>query len=99
VWHGTYHCSAARGAPEFTMRVRIQVSQGVGTWARAGEGPGNQSLTMRFTGQQVLFQRVYTANQGTIVSTANLTARFEGNAVTGSGAEATGRTCEASFTR
>jgi hypothetical protein len=102
LWHGTYHCTPSRGGAEFTMQIRINVIQGVGTWTRNGQGPGNQSLTMRFNGSTVLFQRVFTVlGQPNNFSTGTFNARFDGTTVSGSGPEQNsgGRTCDVSFSR
>ena len=63
---------------------------------------GNQSLSIRVTGSQVVVSRVYTpGNRVGVFQTATMTARFEGNSITGSGQEhnSGGRTCDIALTR
>ena len=63
---------------------------------------GNQSLSIRVTGSHVVVQRSYTpGNRVGVFQTATMTARLEGNSITGSGPEhnSGGRTCEIALTR
>jgi peptidoglycan hydrolase-like protein with peptidoglycan-binding domain len=106
-WAGTYHCSPSRaGGAEFNARFQITLSGGTGTWIRPGSESGtmvgNQSLSIRVTGSQVVVSRVYTpGNRVGVFQTTTMTARFEGNSITGSGPEhnSGGRTCEIALTR
>jgi hypothetical protein len=64
--------------------------------------PGNQSVSVRFTGANVIVSRTYVPrNQPTATQTATMAARFDGNAVSGSGPEQNsgGRSCTISLTR
>jgi peptidoglycan hydrolase-like protein with peptidoglycan-binding domain len=106
-WAGTYHCSPSRvGGAEFNARVQLTLSGGAGTWIRpgseAGTMVGNQSLSIKVTGQHVVVSRVYTpGNRVGVFQTATMTARFDGNNITGSGPEhnSGGRTCDIALTR
>ncbi|SEP44580.1 Putative peptidoglycan binding domain-containing protein [Rhodospirillales bacterium URHD0017] len=106
-WSGTYHCSPSRaGGAEFNARVQITLSGGAGTWIRPGTESGtmvgNQSFSIKVTGSQVVVSRVYTpGNRVGVFQTATMTARFDGNGITGSGPEhnSGGRTCDISLTR
>ena len=106
-WSGTYHCSPSRaGGAEFNARFQITLSGGAGTWIRPGSESGtmvgNQSLSIKVTGQHVVVSRVYTpGNRVGVLQTATMSARFEGNAITGSGPEhnSGGRTCDIALTR
>jgi hypothetical protein len=106
-WAGTYHCSPSRvGGAEFTTRFQITLSNGAGTWVRPGSESGtmvgNQSLSIRVTGAHVVVSRVYTpGNRVGVFQTATMSARFEGNSITGSGPEhnSGGRTCDIALTR
>ena len=106
-WAGTYHCSPSRaGGAEFNARFQITLTGGAGTWIRpgseAGTMVGNQSLSIRVTGSQVVVSRVYTpGNRVGVFQTATMTARFEGNSIMGSGQEhnSGGRTCDIALTR
>ncbi len=106
-WAGTYHCSPSRvGGAEFNTRLQITLSGGAGTWIRPGSESGtmvgNQSISIRVTGAHVVVQRVYTpGNRVGVFQTATMTARFEGNSITGSGQEhnSGGRTCDIALTR
>jgi len=105
LWRGTYHCTPSRGGGDFTMHVQIQVAGGNGTWTRPGSGPGttgNQSLTVRVTGSQVMVSRYHAvANQTGIYSTGTMMARYENGIITGTGPEQNsgGRTCTINLTR
>jgi peptidoglycan hydrolase-like protein with peptidoglycan-binding domain len=106
VWAGTYRCSPSRAGGEFTAKVQITLSGGAGTWIRPGSEsgtmPGNQSLSIRVAGSQVAVARVYTpGGRVGVLQTATMTARFEGNSITGSGPEhnSGGRTCDIALTR
>ncbi|MDP1966266.1 MAG: hypothetical protein Q8K93_29200, partial [Reyranella sp.] len=104
LWKGSYECTAARYGVDFNMPLQIAVSGGVGTWTRPG-GPsqrGNQSITVRISGAQVAVSRVYMpANQPGTTVTATMSARYDGNAISGGGPEANsgGRNCTISLTR
>jgi hypothetical protein len=106
-WVGTYHCSPSRaGGAEFNTRFQITLAGGAGTWVRPGTESGtmvgNQSLSIRVSGSQVVVSRVYTpGNRVGVFQTATMTARFEGNGITGSGQEhnSGGRTCDIALTR
>ncbi|MDI1286615.1 MAG: protein kinase [Reyranella sp.] len=103
VWRGTYHCTPSRGGPEFTVALQVTVSGGAGTWIRPGSGPstqGNHSISVKINGPQVVVSRVFVpGNQP--VQTATMSARYEGNTISGGGPEAGsgGRTCNISLTR
>jgi serine/threonine protein kinase/peptidoglycan hydrolase-like protein with peptidoglycan-binding domain len=104
VWKGSYECTASRNGGEFNMKIQIVVSGGVGTWTRPGGSNqrGNQSLTVRISGAQVAVSRLYIpVHQPGTMSTATMSARYEGNAISGGGPEANsgGRTCTMSLTR
>ena len=98
------HCAVRHGG-DFTIHAQINVSGGSGTWVRPGSGPGtsgNQSLTLRFNGQQVIVSRVYSPqNQVGVLSTGTMVASYDGRMVTGSGPEQNsgGRTCDISLSR
>ena len=106
-WSGTYHCSASPrgGGPEFTVRFQLDISGGTGTWTRPGSGPGTMglhSITLTVSGSQVSAARLHAPQgQGGNLVTATMSARFEGNTISGSGAERNsgGRTCEIALTR
>jgi peptidoglycan hydrolase-like protein with peptidoglycan-binding domain len=106
-WSGTYHCSPSRaGGAEFNARLQITLSGGAGTWTRPGSESGTmvgiQSVSIRVTGAHVVVSRVYTpGNRVGVFQTANMSARFEGNTITGSGPEhnSGGRTCDIALTR
>jgi len=105
---GTYHCSAAtRGGAggEFTIRFQLNISGGTGTWTRPGSGPGTMglhSITLTVSGTQVVAARLHAPQgQGGNLVTATMSARLEGNTISGSGPERNGggRTCEIALTR
>jgi len=107
-WMGTYHCSAAtRGGAggEFTIRFQLNISGGTGTWTRPGSGPGTMglhSITLTVSGTQVVAARLHAPQgQGGNLVTATMSARLEGNTISGSGPERNGggRTCEIALTR
>jgi len=106
-WAGTYHCTPSRvGGAEFNTRFQVTLSGGTGTWIRPGSESGtmvgNQSLSIKVTGQHVVVSRVYTpGNRVGVFQTATMTARFDGNSITGSGPEhnSGGRTCDIALTR
>jgi peptidoglycan hydrolase-like protein with peptidoglycan-binding domain len=106
-WAGTYHCTQSRGGgAEFNARFQVTLSGGAGTWIRPGSESGtmvgNQSLSIKVSGQQVVVSRVYTpGNRVGVFQTATMTARFDGNSITGSGPEhnSGGRTCDIALTR
>jgi len=106
-WAGTYHCSPSRaGGAEFNTRFQITLAGGAGTWIRPGSESGtmvgNQSLSIKVTGSQVVVSRVYTpGNRVGVFQTATMAGRFEGNSITGSGQEhnSGGRTCDIALTR
>ncbi|HEY4893248.1 MAG TPA: protein kinase [Reyranella sp.] len=105
-WHGTMHCTPSRNGGEITIPLFINVSGGTGTWVRPGSGPGtmgNQSVTIRISGQQVSVARVFVPNnQPGLMQTATMSARYDGaNTITGSGPEASGggRTCQIALSR
>jgi D-alanyl-D-alanine dipeptidase len=82
------------------------LSNGAGTWVRPGSESGtmvgNQSISIRVTGSQVVVSRVYTpGNRVGVFQTATMAARFDGNGITGSGPEhnSGGRTCDIALTR
>src|SRR6185295_16087930 len=91
-WSGTYHCSPSRaGGAEFNASVQVTLAGGAGTWIRPGTESGtmvgNQSLSIKVTGQHVVVSRVYTpGNRVGVFQTATMAARFDGN-ITGSGPE------------
>ena len=63
---------------------------------------GNQSLSIKVTGPHVVVSRVYTpGNRVGVFQTATMSARFDGNNITGSGPEhnSGGRTCDIALTR
>jgi serine/threonine protein kinase/peptidoglycan hydrolase-like protein with peptidoglycan-binding domain len=103
VWRGTLHCTPSRGGGEFTTNFQVAVSGGVGTWFRPGTGTaGMVSISLRISGQQVTVSRVYhPLNHADTTQTATLAARYDGNAITGSGPEynSGGRTCDISLAR
>jgi hypothetical protein len=107
LWVGTYHCSPSRvGGSEFNVRFQVTLSGGAGTWVRPGSESGtmvgNQSISIRVAGSHVVVARIYTpGNRVGMFQTATMTARLEGNSVTGSGPEhnSGGRTCDISLTR
>jgi peptidoglycan hydrolase-like protein with peptidoglycan-binding domain len=107
LWTGTYHCSPSRaGGSEFTARLQITLAGGAGAWVRPGSESGttvgNQSLSIRVSGSQVAVSRVYTpGNRVGVFQTATMSARFEGNSISGSGPEhnSGGRTCDIALTR
>jgi hypothetical protein len=106
-WAGTYHCTASPrgGGGEFNVRIQLNVSGGTGAWTRPGSGPGTmglQSISVTITGNQVAVARIHAPNNlGGGFATATLSARFEGNTISGSGPERNsgGRTCDISLTR
>jgi peptidoglycan hydrolase-like protein with peptidoglycan-binding domain len=105
LWRGTYHCTPSRIAGDFTMHVQINVAGGTGIWLRPGSGPGttgNQSLSVKISGAQVLVSRVHSimGPPGTF-ATATMLARYENGMITGSGPEQNsgGRTCTINLTR
>jgi serine/threonine protein kinase len=106
-WMGTYHCSASPrgGGPEFTIRFQLSISGGTGTWTRPGSGPGTMglhSITLTVSGSQVSAARLHAppGQAGNLV-TATMSARLDGNTISGSGPERNsgGRTCEIALTR
>jgi serine/threonine protein kinase/peptidoglycan hydrolase-like protein with peptidoglycan-binding domain len=105
VWRGTMHCTPSKGGGDFTIVMQIMMSGSAGTWTRPGSGPGtvgNQSVTVRVTGQQATVSRVYSPfNQVGVYSTATLSARYDGNTISGSGPEQNsgGRHCDIMLTR
>jgi serine/threonine protein kinase/peptidoglycan hydrolase-like protein with peptidoglycan-binding domain len=104
-WRGTYHCTPSRGGGEFTMNVHMTVASGVGTWVRPGSGPGtvgNQSLSIKISGSQVVVSRVHAAGgQAGVFTTGTMNARHENGMITGTGPEQNsgGRTCTINLTR
>ncbi len=105
LWKGSYECSPPRSnGSEFNTQIQMAVAGGVGTWTRPG-GPhprGNQSITVRISGAQVAVSRIFTPNnQPGTMATATMSARYEGNSISGGGLETTsgGRTCNISLTR
>jgi serine/threonine protein kinase/peptidoglycan hydrolase-like protein with peptidoglycan-binding domain len=106
VWRGQMNCTKSRMVGPFTAPLQITVSGGTGTWVRPGSGPGtrgNQSISIRITGQQVVVSRVYVpAGQSATLQTATMRARYDGaNTITGSGVEDNSgdRMCDISLTR
>lgn len=105
LWKGSYECTAATYGVNFSMPLQIAVSGGVGTWTRpssASSQRGNQSLTVKIRGAQVEISRVYIpANRPGTTVTATMSARYDGNAISGGGPEANsgGRNCNISLTR
>jgi peptidoglycan hydrolase-like protein with peptidoglycan-binding domain len=104
-WQGTYECGpTSTGAGAFTIPLNFAMHNGSGGWTRNGSGPGNQSLSIAVSGSRVQVVRTYMPpngkNAGTIMQGVS-SARFEGNSITGSGAEANsgGRTCNLILTR
>jgi hypothetical protein len=104
-WQGTYHCTPSRGGGSFTIRFHVTITGGVGVWNRPAANTsttGNQSLTVRVTRDLAQIERVYSPlNQQGVFSTATMTARFDGQTITGSSPEANsgGRTCDVNMTR
>lgn len=105
LWKGSYDCTASRYGGEFNIQIQMTVSGGVGTWTRPGSGPntrGNQSVTVKISGAQVAVSRVFSpVNQPGVMVTGTMTARYDGNSISGGGPEASsgGRTCNISLTR
>jgi peptidoglycan hydrolase-like protein with peptidoglycan-binding domain len=105
LWKGSYECTTSRHGGEFNIQIQMTVSGGVGTWTRPGSGPntrGNQSITVKISGAQVAVSRLFSpANQPGVIATGTMTARYEGNSISGGGPEAGsgGRTCNISLTR
>jgi hypothetical protein len=105
LWRGTYHCTPARGSGDFTIHLQMQVAGGSGTWTRPGSGPGttgNQSLTIKINGSQVMVSRYHAvANQTGVYSTGTMMARYENGTITGTAPEQNsgGRTCTIILTR
>jgi peptidoglycan hydrolase-like protein with peptidoglycan-binding domain len=105
LWRGTYHCTPSRIAGDFTMHVQINVAGGTGIWLRPGSGPGttgNQSLSVKVNGTQVLVSRVHSiAGPAGTFATATMLAHHENGMITGSGPEQNsgGRTCTINLTR
>ena len=105
LWQGTYSCTPSRHGGSFTINLQINVAGGTGTWIRPGSGPGtigNQSITVRINGPQVTVARVFSPqNQVGVSSTGTMVARYDGNAITGSGPEANsgGRNCDLSLVK
>ena len=89
------------------IQMTINLTGGSGTWVRQGAGgpnpTGNQSVSLRISGQHVFVRRVFvSANQPGVLSTATIQARYDGaNVITGSGPEQNsgGRTCDINLTR
>jgi peptidoglycan hydrolase-like protein with peptidoglycan-binding domain len=105
-WHGTMHCTPSRNGSEITIPLSINVSGGTGMWIRPGSGPGtmgNQSVTIRISGQHVSVSRLFVPNnQPGVMQTATMSARYDGaSTITGAGPEAGGggRTCQVSLSR
>jgi serine/threonine protein kinase len=104
-WRGTYHCTPSRSGGDFTMHVQVTVAGGTGTWVRPGSGPGtlgNQSLSIRFDGAQVLVSRLHTpGRQAGVFATGTMIARYENGMISGTGPEQNsgGRTCTINLTR
>jgi serine/threonine protein kinase/peptidoglycan hydrolase-like protein with peptidoglycan-binding domain len=104
-WRGMMQCSPSNLAGPFRIPLQIAVAGGSGTWTRPGSGvgiPGNQSVSIRFSGASVIVSRTFVPrNQPTVTQVATMTARFDGNAVSGSGPEQNGggRSCTISLTR
>jgi hypothetical protein len=104
-WRGMMHCTPSRFGPEITIGLHIAVSGGSGTWVRPGAGPGtlgNHSVSLTINGAQVVVTRVFMPNNRPGSTTSGtMTARLEGNAITGAGPEANsgGRTCDIHLTR
>jgi hypothetical protein len=104
-WQGTYSCTPSKHGGSFTINLQINVAGGTGTWIRPGSGPGttgNQSITIRINGPQVALARVYSPqNQVGVSSTGTMVARYDGNAITGSGPEnnSGGRNCDLSLVK
>ncbi|SKA19997.1 Putative peptidoglycan binding domain-containing protein [Enhydrobacter aerosaccus] len=101
LWRGSMHCSANRGAGPFNAGFEIRIAGGTGTWVRPGSGPGttgNQSITLKVTGNAVLVQRLFVPlnNANAPLQTATMPAQVMGDVINGSGPEAHsgGRTCE-----
>jgi peptidoglycan hydrolase-like protein with peptidoglycan-binding domain len=106
IWRGTLHCTPSRNGNEFTIPLVVNISAGTGTWTRPGAGPGtlgNQSVTVRITGQQVVVSRFHVPNsQPGVIQTATSFATYDGaNSISGSGLERNGggRTCQISLAR
>jgi serine/threonine protein kinase len=104
-WRGTYHCTPSRNGGDFTMHVQMTVAGGTGTWVRPGSGAGsvgNQSLSIKIEGAQVLVSRVHTpGRQAGVFATGTMIARYENGTITGTGPEQNGggRTCTINLTR
>ena len=87
------------------MHVQMNVSGGLGTWVRPGSGPGtmgNQSLSIKFDGSQVLVSRVHTpGRQPGIFTTGTMIAHYENGTIAGTAPEQNsgGRTCTINLTR
>jgi hypothetical protein len=99
-WRGAMHCTPSKFGGEMGIGLQINVSGGSGTWIRPGSGPatnGNHSVSLTITGQQVLVTRAFVPNNrpGMLVH-ATMSARWDGDAITGAGPEANGggRICD-----
>ena len=105
VWRGTMNCTSSRVGGEFTVGMQITISGGTGTWTRPGSGPGTrgiQSVSLQISGAQVNVSRIFVPNnQPGASQTGRMSARFEGNSISGAGPEqgGGGRTCNISLTR
>jgi len=105
VWRGPMHCTSSRLGGEFTVGMQITISGGSGTWTRPGSGPGTrgiQSVSLQISGAQVNVSRIFVPNnQPGVSQTGRMSARFEGNSISGAGPEqgGGGRTCNISLTR
>ena len=100
------HCTPSRNGGEITIGLYMTVLSGSGMWTRPGSGPGtmgNQSVSVRINGAQVIVMRVFVPNnQPGIQQTATMQARYDGNnMISGAGPEANGggRTCDIHLTR
>lgn len=99
-WRGAMHCTPSKFGGEITIGLQINVSGGSGTWTRPGSGPatnGNHSISLTITGQQVLVTRAFVPNNRPgVLAHATMSARWDGDSITGAGPEANGggRTCD-----
>ena len=100
IWRGAMHCTPSKFGGEIGIGLQINVSGGSGTWTRPGSGPstsGNHSVSLTITGQQVLVTRAFVPNNRPgALAHATMSARWDGDSITGAGPEANGggRTCD-----
>ncbi|MBI3198839.1 MAG: protein kinase [Rhodospirillales bacterium] len=105
LWRGTMQCTPSRVGAEFSVGLQVNISGGAGTWTRPGSGPGTrgiQSVSLQISGAQVQVSRVFVPNNPSgVAQTGRMSARYEGNSISGAGPEqgGGGRTCNISLTR